>query len=79
MSQACWCSTSNIQSSLLANLHLPLLWCQNPRLPKDPSDRTSYRGEEGAPCPSCEGHETVGRKSRATGEDYFGYSRPKRG
>lgn len=35
--------------------------------------------EKGGPCPKCGWHETVARKSRVTGELYFGCARPKRG
>jgi prevent-host-death family protein len=49
------------------------------RLRKDSMDRPSYQGEKGGPCPKCEWPETVSRKSRTTGELYFGCARPKRG
>jgi prevent-host-death family protein len=49
------------------------------RLRKDPMDRPRHRGEKGPPCPKCGWSETVGRKSRVTGELYFGCARPKRG
>ncbi len=46
---------------------------------KNPMDRPDYRKEKGGPCPNCRWHETVARKSRTTGELYFGCSRPKKG
>jgi len=45
---------------------------------KNPMNRPSYWKEVGGPCPLC-GGPTVARKSRKTGELYFGCARPKRG
>ena len=42
------------------------------------NDRPSFWKEKGPACPLC-GAPTVGRRSRKTGELYFGCTRPKRG
>lgn len=46
---------------------------------KDPMDRPMERGEKTGPCPNCGYPVVVARKSRQTGELYFGCARPKRG
>ena len=46
---------------------------------KNPMDRPEYRGEKSGPCPNCGYPEVVARKSRKTGELYFGCARPKKG
>lgn len=46
---------------------------------KNPMDRPTVRGEKTGPCPLCNYDEVVARKSRKTGELYFGCARPKRG
>lgn len=46
---------------------------------KNPMDRPSERGEKTGPCPKCGFPEVVARKSRKTGELYFGCARPKQG
>jgi len=46
---------------------------------KNPMDRPAMRGEKAGPCPNCGYPEVVARKSRKTGELYFGSARPKQG
>lgn len=47
--------------------------------PKDPDSKPDYRGQRGGRCPKCKRADTVARKSRKTGELYFGCTAPKRG
>lgn len=44
---------------------------------KDPMAHPDFHGQRGGPCPLCMA-DTVARKSRTTGELYFGCTRPKR-
>ena len=46
-------------------------------MPKDPKEAPERRGEKGGPCPACKLYydievPTVARKSKKTGELYFG-------
>lgn len=47
-------------------------------MPKDAMQQPDYWKEKGSSCPKC-GADTVARKSRKTGELYFGCTRAKRG
>ena len=42
-------------------------------------ERPDFRGEKTGPCPLCGYPVVVARKSRKTGELYFGCTRPKGG
>jgi len=46
---------------------------------KDPMSRPDYAGEETGPCPVCGHSILIARKSRKTGELYFGCAAPKYG
>jgi len=45
----------------------------------NPMERPTSWKEKGGPCPICKWPETVARRSRTTGELYFGCARPKHG
>ena len=45
----------------------------------NPMDRPNFHQQKTGPCPKCGYPEVVARKSRKTGELYFGCNRPKQG